>query len=134
MPGKAFIDTNVVIYALGPDSTKAQLAAPLFSVRPSISTQVLSETANVAAKRLGLPTSEIRKLLTVLEFMCRVEIVLPSTMHLALSIAERYGLSWYDSLIVAAALDAGCDTLYTENLQHGQVIENRLTITNPFSG
>jgi predicted nucleic acid-binding protein len=65
--------------------------------------------------------------------MCRVEIVLPSTMHLALNITERYGYSWYDSLIIAAALDAGCDTLYTEDLQHGQVIENRLTINNPFS-
>jgi predicted nucleic acid-binding protein len=48
MPVKAFIDTNVVIYALGTDSTKAQLAAPLFSTKPSISTQVLSETANVS--------------------------------------------------------------------------------------
>ncbi len=133
MPVKAFIDTNVVIYALGPNSTKASIAAPLFTTHPTISTQVLSETANEASKKLALPAPEIRKLLTTLESMCRVEIVIPATMHLALEIAERYGFSWYDSLIVATAIDAGCDTLYTEDLQHGQVIEGKLTVTNPFS-
>lgn len=133
MPVKAFIDTNVVIYALGPNSNKARLAAPLFAAKPFISTQVLSETANVATKKLALPSSEVRKLLTTLESMCRVEILIPATMHFALDIAERYGFSWYDSLIIATALDAGCDTLYTEDLQHGQLIEGRLTITNPFA-
>ena len=61
-----------------------------------------------------------------------MELILPATMHRALDIAARYGFSWYDSLIVATALEAGCDTLYTEDLQHGQVIDNRLTVTNPF--
>lgn len=133
MPVKAFIDTNVVIYALGPQSAKASLAATLFATRPIISTQVLSETANVASKKLVLPASEVKKLLTTLESLCRVEIVIPATMHLALGIAERYGFSWYDSLIIATALDAGCDTLYTEDMQNGQLIDGRLTVTNPFS-
>ncbi len=74
MPGKIFIDTNIVIYALGQASTKAHLAAPLFVGTSSISTQVLSETANVASKRLALPVLEIRKLITSLESMCRVEV------------------------------------------------------------
>mgnify|MGYP001586786129 CR=1 FL=1 len=74
MPGKIFIDTNIVIYALGQTSTKAHLAVPLFVGAPSISTQVLSETANVASKRLALSVSEIRKLITSLEVICRVEI------------------------------------------------------------
>ena len=75
MPGKIFIDTNIVIYALGQASTKAHLAAPLFVGSPYISTQVLSETANVASKRLALSVSETRKLITSLEAMCRVEII-----------------------------------------------------------
>lgn len=54
MPGKIFIDTNIVIYSLGTASTKAHIAAPLFFGLPSISTQVLSETDNVASKRLAL--------------------------------------------------------------------------------
>lgn len=58
MPDKVFIDTNIVIYSLGESSTKAHLATPLFLDRPCISTQVLSETANMTTKRLGLATSE----------------------------------------------------------------------------
>lgn len=132
MPAKAFIDTNVVIYALGSNSAKTSLAAPLFANNPTISTQVLSETANVALKKLALPLPETGKLLAMLEATCRVEIVTPATMQRALDISGRYGYSWFDSLIVATALEAGCDTLYTEDLQHGQVIEGKLTVTNPF--
>jgi predicted nucleic acid-binding protein len=94
---------------------------------------VLSETANVALKKLALPLSETAKLLAMLEATCRVEIVTPATMQRALDIAGHYGFSWFDSLIVASALEAGCDTLYTEDLQHGQVIEGKLTVTNPFA-
>lgn len=133
MPGKSFIDTNIVIYALGPASTKAPLAAPLFVGTPYISTQVLSETANVASKRLALSVSEIRKLIISLEAMCRVEIISLTTIHTALDIRERYGFSWYDSLIVATALEAGCDTLYSEDMQNSQEIEGRLRIVNPFA-
>ncbi len=133
MPDKIFIDTNIVIYALGQTSTKARLAVPLFVGSPSISTQVLSETANVASKRLALPVSEIRKLITSLEEMCRVEIISLNTIHIALDVRDRYSFSWYDSLIVATALEAGCDTLYSEDMQNDQEIEGRLRIVNPFA-
>ncbi len=79
-----------------------------------------------------MPLSEIGKLLAMLKVTCRVEIVTPATMLRALDISGRYGLSWFDSLIVASALEAGCDSLYTEDLQHGQVLEAKLTVTNPF--
>lgn len=133
MSAKVFIDTNIVIYSLGQNSTKATQAAPLFAQHPTISTQVLSETANVALKKLAMPLSETSKLLEMLEATCKVEIVTPATMQRALDIAGRYRFSWFDSLIVASALDAGCDTLYTEDLQRGQVIEGKLTVTNPFT-
>lgn len=132
MPAKAFIDTNIVIYSLGPNSAKTSLVAPLFAQHPTISTQVLSETANVALKKLALPLTETKKLLATLETLCRVEIISPATVHRALDIAGRYGFSWYDSLIVATALEAGCDTLYTEDLHHGQLVEGKLAVTNPF--
>jgi len=80
-----------------------------------------------------MPLSETGKLLTMLETTCRVEIVTPATMQRALDIAGRYGFSWFDRLVVAAALEAGCDTLYTEDMQHGQVIDGKLTVTNPFA-
>ena len=132
MPGKIFIDTNIVIYSLGQGTTKAHLAAPLFIDSPFISTQVLSETANVASKRLALSVSEIRKLIFTLEAMCRVEIISLVTIHTALEVRERYSFSWYDSLIVAAALEAGCDILYSEDMQNSQEINGRLCIVNPF--
>lgn len=132
MPAKAFIDTNVVIYALGPDSIKTPRAAALLADNPAISTQVLSETANVALKKLALPLSEAVKLLAMLEAVCQVEIVTPAIMYLALDIAGKYGFSWYDSLIVATALKADCAILYSEDMHHSQVIENRLAIINPF--
>jgi predicted nucleic acid-binding protein len=132
MPAKVFIDTNIVIYSLGQSSAKATLAAPLFAQRPTISTQVLTETANVTLKKLALPLADTAKLLAMLEATCHVEIVTPATIQRALNIVARYNFSWFDSLIIAAALDAECDTLYTEDLQHGQVIEGKLTVINPF--
>ena len=132
MPGKVFIDSNVVVYAIGQASTKAHQAAPLFVGKPTISTQVLSETANVASRRLGLSVADIRKLIVSLQALCAVELISLPTVHAALDIRERYGFSWYDSLIVATALEADCQLLYSEDMQHGQVIEGRLRVINPF--
>ena len=103
MPGRIFIDTNIVIYALGQGATKEHLVAPLFIDSPFISTQVLSESANVASKRFALPVSEIRTLIFTLEAMCRVKIISLITIHTALKVLERYRFSWYDSLIVDSA-------------------------------
>jgi len=132
MPGKIFIDTNIIIYSLGQKSDKAQIAAPLFVDSPSISTQVLSETANVTYKRLALSLFEVRQLITSLAAMCRVEIISFPTIQLALDVQEKYRFSWYDSLIIASALGAGCDTLYSEDMQNCQEIDGRLHIVNPF--
>lgn len=132
MPDKIFIDTNIVIYSLGEHSTKAHKAAPLFVDRPSISTQVLSETANVTTKRLGLAMPEVRKLIKTLHEICHIELITMATIEAALNVHERYKFSWYDSLIIATALEAGCTTLYSEDMQNDQVIEGRLKIVNPF--
>ncbi|MCK9201002.1 MAG: PIN domain-containing protein [Gallionella sp.] len=132
MPAKAFIDTNIVIYGLGPNSPKTSRAATLMADNPTISTQVLSETANVALKKLALPLPETAKLLAMLEAVCRIEIISQDTIHLALDVAGKYGFSWYDSLIVATALKAECTILYSEDMHHSQVIEGRLSIINPF--
>ena len=75
---------------------------------------------------------EICKLITTPAAMCRVEVISLPTIHIALDILERYGFFWYDSLIVATALESGCDTLYSEDMQNGQLIEGRLRSINPF--
>ena len=131
MPGKAFIDTNIVIYALGPISSRTRAASLLFVDNPVISTQVLSETANIANKKFKMSLPDIRRLITTLESICQVEIIFPPTITVALDLMEQYRFSWFDSLILATALQAGCHTLYTEDLQHNQTIHGQLKVINP---
>jgi predicted nucleic acid-binding protein len=77
--------------------------------------------------------TEIREVLAQIRAVCVVEPVTIETHDRALRIAERYGISIYDALIVSAALLANCNTLQSEDMQDGQVIERQLTIRNPFT-
>jgi predicted nucleic acid-binding protein len=139
MSGKAFLDTNIFIYSLDRvDPRKARVAMQLIREHAArgngvISFQVVQEFFNVAFKRFAAtmtPEDGTGYLLTVLRPFLAVDssIALYSA---ALSICARYQLSWYDSLIVAAASEASCSVLYTEDLQHGAKI-NGVRIENPF--
>lgn len=78
-----------------------------------------------------MPPAEIRRLVATLEATCQVGIIFPRTISAALDLAQRYRFSRYDGLIVATALQAQCEILYTEDLQHGQLINNQLKLINP---
>jgi len=97
-----------------------------------VSLQVLNEAANVMRRKLGFGIAAIREVLLRCLQESRLHPLAPSTLFSALDVAERYGFSHYVSLIVAAALESGCSILYSEDLQHGQVIDQRLTVINPF--
>jgi predicted nucleic acid-binding protein len=127
-----FFDTNVVLYLLSADAAKADRAEELLAIGGVISVQVLNEFASVALRKLGMSWAEIRDVLAQVRVVCPVESMSADTHDRALQVAERYGLSIYDALIVAAALLAGCTILYSEDMQDGQVIERQLTIRNPF--
>lgn len=129
---KKFFDTNVLLYLLSADSAKAQRAEELVAEGGSVSVQVLNEFASVASRRLRMPIPEIRDCLEPIRSVCAVEPHTVETHARGLDVAERCGLSIYDSMIVAAALLAGCDTLCSEDLQDGQRIDG-LLISNPFS-
>ena len=129
----AFFDTNVLLYLLSEDTAKADRAEDLLAEGGVISVQVLNEFAAVASRKLGLAWPEIREVLGTAQSLCRVEPLTIATHERGLAIAERYGFSVYDSLIVAAALLAGCGVLWTEDLQDGQRIEEQLTVKNPFA-
>ena len=129
---KKFFDTNVLLYLLSADSAKAQRAEELVAEKGWVSVQVLNEFTSVASRKLRMPFSEIRECLEPIRLICTVEPVTVETHTRGLDIAERCSLSIYDSMIVAAALLAGCDTLYSEDLQDGQRIDG-LLIRNPFS-
>lgn len=127
----SFFDTNVLLYLLSKDEAKADRAEALLGSGGTISVQVLNEFASVASRKLAMPISEIREVLSTVRAVCAVKPLDIETHELALDLAERKKFSIYDGLIVAAAVRAGCTVLYTEDLQHGQMI-GKLEIQNPF--
>lgn len=129
---KSFFDTNVLIYLLSSDELKADQAESLLTDGGTVSVQVLNEIATVCSRELKMNWGEIQELLTTIRRICAVESVTTEVHERALNIAERYGFSIYDSLIISAAIESKCETLYSEDLQHGQTIQE-LTITNPFN-
>lgn len=133
MSGKAFADTNVVLYLLSVDATKARRAREVMAERPLISVQVLNEVTNVARRKQALTWQAIDEFQSLLRGLCAVQALTVQGHDLGRRIAERYQLSVYDAMIVASALLAGCDTLYSEDLHAGLRIEDALTIVNPFA-
>lgn len=127
-----FFDTNILVYLLSADQDKADRAEAALTAGGSVSVQVLNEFASVASRKLGMPIPEIREALAAIRAVCRVEPMSEDTHDLGLKVAERYGLSVYDSMIVASALLAGCKSLLTEDLQDGQTFDGRLKVRNPF--
>jgi len=129
---KPFSDTILLLYLLSEDAAKADRAEELIANGDVISVQVLNEFAAVASRKLGISWSEIRDVLGPIHAVCEIEPITVEIHNRGIEIAERYGFSFYDATIVASALLAGWDTLYSEDLQDGQVIDNKLTIRNPF--
>lgn len=132
MTARAFADTNLFVYAESEDGDKTVRALSIIEAQPVISVQVVNETVSVLTRKYGFALSEAHEIAESLLDLCEVVPVEAATVREAIRLARRYPLSHWDSLIVAAALLANCDILYSEDLQHGQVFEDRLTIVNPF--
>ncbi|MEC5320859.1 PIN domain-containing protein [Brenneria populi subsp. brevivirga] len=128
---RSFLDSNVVLYLLSDDPDKADSAEVLLKTNPVISVQVLNEVTTVCRRKLAMSWQEIGDFLDLVRRFCDV-VPLTVTVHdRARDIAERHLLSFYDACIVAAAA-AECQTLYSEDMNHGQILEDSLTISNPF--
>jgi predicted nucleic acid-binding protein len=130
--GDVFFDTNVLLYLISEDITKADRAETLLALGGVISVQVLNELAAVALRKQAVDFTELRQILATIRAVCAVKPVDIETHELGLNLAERHHFSIYDGLIVAAALRAGCSLLYTEDLHDGQMVE-QLTIRDPFT-
>src|ERR1044071_6115475 len=128
----AFFDTNVLLYLLSEDQAKADRAEELLATGGVVSVQVLNEFASVASRKRAMTWTEIKDAVEPLRMTLRVEPVTVETHSSALRIAERYNISFYDALIVAAAELSRCTVLYSEDLQHGQIFEKSLTVRNQF--
>ncbi|MCC5888513.1 MAG: PIN domain-containing protein [Gammaproteobacteria bacterium] len=127
-----FVDTNIVLYLLD-DGSKADYAEAILAQAPRISVQVLNEALVNCRRKAGLTWQETATFLSGLQALCPVESLTLQTHEVGRALAERYRFSVYDAMIVAAALIAGCTTLYTEDMQHGLLVEGQLRLVNPFA-
>jgi predicted nucleic acid-binding protein len=133
MSDSPFFDTTVLIYAVSETDSRALTAQRVLAAGGQISVQVLNEFAAVARRKLKKSWKEISAALDDIRSLCGPAIPLTVGIHeRALKIAEDTGYQIYDALILAAAIEAGCTTLYSEDMQDGQKI-GALQIRNPFS-
>ncbi len=134
MAAEVFFDTTILIYALAQDDPRAEVAEKLLAGGGRVSVQVLNEFVAVGRKKLGMDWKEIEEALAAIRALCGAPVSLTVEIHeAAVKIAQRYRFHIYDSLIIAAALEAGCMRLYSEDMQDGQKV-NSLVIRNPFPG
>lgn len=127
-----FADTNVVLYLLD-DGPKADRAEVILGQGPRISVQVLNESLVNCRRKAGLGWEEAAAFLEGVRALCPVEDLTVQTHDVGRALAERYGFSIYDAMIVASALVAGCTMLWSEDMQDGLLVEGQLRIVNPFA-
>lgn len=132
MTNLIFVDTNIVLYTLGEDERKKAIARTLLARCPLLSSQVINEAVNVCLRRFKFTREQAYAFADVVMRKTDVQAVDEITIRKSAEIALRYQFSNWDSLIVASALLTKCDILYSEDMQHNQVIEDKLTILNPF--
>ena len=128
----SFFDTNVLVYVASGDATKADRAEATLAAGGAISVQVLNELANVARRKMRLSWTDTHDLLDLVRGLLTVHPITLETHETGLRLGERYGFSTYDAMIVASALNAGCDTLWSEDMQNGMQLSEGLRIANPF--
>ena len=128
----SFFDTNVLVYLASGDASKADRAEATIAGGGSISVQVLNELANVARRKMQMSWDETHAFLNMLRGLLTIHPITADIHETGLRLAERYGLSIYDLMIAASALHAGCDTLWSEDMQHGMKLDEGLRIANPF--
>jgi predicted nucleic acid-binding protein len=131
MPG-SFFDTNVLVYVASGDLAKADRAEQIIGGGGTISVQVLNELTNVARRKMRMSWPETRALMSMLRGLLAVRPLTVDTHETGLALAERYNFSTYDAMIAAAAIHADCETLWSEDMQHGMVLREGLRIVNPF--
>jgi predicted nucleic acid-binding protein len=132
MKDKYFADSNIWLYLLQNDLHKKQIALNLLTQKLTISTQVLNENSNVCLRKFKMTLPNTLLHIQNLCAKCYVVSFDQQTIEKAFEICQVYHYSYFDSLIIATALENQCAILYSEDMHHSQVIDNQLTIINPF--
>lgn len=131
MPG-GFFDTNVILYLLD-DGPKCDRAEALLAQGGTISVQVLNEALVNCLRKARMSGAEAAEFLHAIRALCQVRDLDLRTHDVGLALQARYGFAVYDAMIVAAALIAGCTTLWSEDMQDGLLVEGQMRIRNPFA-
>jgi predicted nucleic acid-binding protein len=132
MPGRAFLDTNILVYAFSLNDSRKPVAEELVIAGGTVGIQTLNEFVNVERNKLRQSWSTVLEWLSIIEKLCPPAVPVTSATHnLGLRIAQTSGYHIYDSLMLAAAIEASCTVFCSEDLHDGQVLE-KLTIRNPF--
>ncbi len=132
MIAKYFADTNIILYSIGEDSRKRNIAREIIKAKPVISTQVVNESINVCIRKLGFDREKAYEFADSIMHYTEVLPVDEITVRKSADIAIRYQLSNWDALIIASSILSGCEILYSEDMQHEMIIDNSLKIINPF--
>ena len=134
MTDKAFLDSNILIYLYSEDEPQKQsIAEGIFDNSECIiSTQTLNEFCNVCTKKLKKPISEVIEALNKIKEYSILKFIDDKIIEQALFLHDKYFYSYFDSLMLSSALKSSCDIIYSEDMQHRQVIEKSLIIINPF--
>ena len=129
---KIFFDTNTLLYLLSSDSKKADWVSSNLQQSNVISVQVLNEFTSASLRKIKISHAELDEFLDLFTSIFSVMKLDMETFNTGLMISRQYGYRHYDSMIIAAALEAGCERLYSEDMQHRQIINKKLQIVNPF--
>ena len=129
---RQFFDSNVVLYLLSDNQTKANCCEEIVEQGGVISVQVLNECVNVMLKKLKMARPEVNEFLAVIKSISEIVPLSIEVHEGALELLDRYQLSWYDALIVSAAIESDCETLWSEDMHNGLVVNKTMTIRNPF--
>lgn len=129
-----FVDSNVLVYCLLRHDPRFERARAILEQGPVTSAQAINELVSVARGKYGVDWAALNAFTDAAEeLLGEIHPLLQQDNREARRLAERYRLQWWDALIIATALRVGAARLITEDLQHGQVIEGRLTVVNPFA-
>ena len=129
---KIFVDSNIFLNLFGTNPEKKEFAKSLAKQSHTISTQVVNENVNVCLRKLKLSKAEAFAHGHYLMNNFLLVSITQTTIESAYVISTKYGFSLWDSLIIASAIENNCHTLYTEDMQNGQIIDKKITILNPF--
>ncbi len=133
MKPKCFVDTNLLIYSVSSDENKRKIAQNIIATDDIvISSQILGEFSFVSIRKKLLEHNEVEKIVQRFQNEFEVFPIMSADVNKALTIMNRYGYSYWDSLVLAVALKSGVEILYSEDMHNNQLIDNQLKIINPF--